>query len=326
MVARFFVTTASIAVSTALVLAVPQSPPQTQTAPGAPAQSIPETNFNVDVSVLTMSVTVVDEKTKKSVTGLTKDDFVLLEDGKQRPITGFRSVTESTQNRVPLGLGLVLDVSASMTPDRVGAMRTAVEALVNKRLNAADDQLYYVEFAAAPTLVVPWTTDRKSIIDAIRKIKTKTGTSIYDAIAFALPVSAQGKNKKEVILVVTDGADTSSKINRTQLAEMARRAEVVVYALVVDDEETRSGKDTSAIRQSVLELSSVTDATGGSTKFVRGFQEFEDALSTFGKDLVSQYEISFERSAPKDGQVHPVRIGVRKQGVVVRHKLGYLSN
>jgi hypothetical protein len=76
----------------------------------------------------------------------------------------------------------------------------------------------------------------------------------------------------------------------------------------------------------VLELSSVTDATGGSTKFVRGFQEFEDALSTFGKDLVSQYEISFERSAPKDGQVHPVRIGVRKQGVVVRHKLGYLSN
>jgi len=257
---------------------------------------------------------------------LTQDDFVLLEDGKQRPITGFRSVTETTENRVPLGLGLVLDVSGSMTPDRVGAMRTAVEGLVNKRLTAVDDQLYFLEFAAQPRLVVPWTNDRKAIIDAVRKIKTRDGTAIYDAIAAALPVSAQGKNKKEVILVVTDGADTHSKINRPQLAEMARKAEVVVYALVVDDEETRSGKDTSAIRQSVGELSAVTDATGGSTRFVRGFQELEDALGTFGKDLVSQYEISFERSAPKDGKFVPVRVGVRKQGVTVRHRLGYLSN
>ena len=321
--------TTSLAASTFVVLSAsqaPQSPAQQSAPPGASSQS-PDTTFNVDVSILTMSVTVVDEKSGKSIAGLTKDDFVLLEDGRQRPITGFRAVTETTENRVPLGLGLVLDVSSSMTQDRIDSMRTAVEALINKRLNSPNDQLYFMEFAAAPKLVVPWTSDRKEIMNAVRKIKTRDGTAIYDAIAAAIPVSAQGQNKKEVILVITDGADTHSKVKRPQLAEMARRAEVMVYALVVTDEERVSvQRDTTAIRQSVLELSQVTDATGGRTQFVRGFQELESALGGFGKDLTSQYEVSFEGSAPKDGQFHSVRVGVRRQGVVVRHKLGYVSN
>jgi VWFA-related protein len=322
--------TTGLAVSTLVVLSAAQatqSPPQ-QTAPvGVPVQSVPETTFNVDVSVLTMSVTVTDEKTGKSVNGLTKDDFVLLEDGKQRPITGFRAVTETTENRVPLGLGIVLDVSRSLSQARKDAIRVAVEALVNKRLNSPEDQLYLMEFWSAPRLVVPWTNDRKHVLDEIRRLKTKDGTSIYDAIAEALPISSQGKNKKEVILVVTDGLDTSSKLKKEQVADMARRAEVLVYGIIAVDEETvGSQPDTSEARQAVANLALITDATGGRTQFVRGFQELENVLGTFGKDLVSQYEVSFERSAPKDGQFHPVRVGVRRQGIVVRHKLGYVSN
>jgi VWFA-related protein len=327
MVARFFVTTANVAVSTAIVLAAAQAPPQTQPAPSAPAQSIPETNFNVDVSALTMSVTVVDDK-GKSVAGLTKDDFVLLEDGKQRPITGFRSVTETTENRIPIGLGILLDVSRSLTRDRQSALRVAIQALLTKRLNKSEDEIYLMEFAQVPRLVVPWTRDRQQIIDGVNKLKVKEGTAIFDAIAAALPISAQGKNKKQVILVLTDGIDYNSQIKRPALAEMARRAEVLIYGLIAQDEERVRGgnNDTSLARQGVAELSLITDATGGRTQFVQGLQQMEDALSIFGKDLVSQYEISFERSAPKDGQFHPVRVGVRRQGVVVRHKLGYLSN
>ena len=326
MIARFStLVMACTAASTLMIFtAMPSAQSKPQTPPTNPAPSVPETNFNVDVAVLTMSVTVTDEK-GKSVAGLTKDDFVLLEDGKQQPISGFRPVTSETENRVPLGLGLVIDVSGSMAiGDRLGSMRTAVEGLLNKRLGP-EDQIYFMEFASQPRLIIPWTADRKEIMNAIRKIKTRDGTAIYDAVAAALPVSAQGKSKKQVMLVITDGADLNSKVNRSQLSVMARAAEVLVYALVVSDEE-RSLQDTSAIRQAVAELSQVTDATGGRTQFVRGFQELENALGNFGKDLTSQYEISFERTAPKDGQFHPVRIGVRKQGVTVRHKLGYVGN
>jgi hypothetical protein len=61
------------------------------------------------------------------------------------------------------------------------------------------------------------------------------------------------------------------------------------------------------------------DATGGRAQSVSGFSELEAALGTFGKDLTTQYEVSFERSGAKDGAFHQVRIGVRRQGVVVRH-------
>jgi Ca-activated chloride channel family protein len=298
-----------------------QSPPQAPSS--APAASTPETTFNVDVSVLTMSVAVTDDK-GKSVSGLTKDDFVLLEDGKQRPITGFRAVSESTENRVPFGLGLVLDVSGSMTQDRLDAMRTALEELLTKRLTAADE-VYFLEFANAPRLVVPWTSDRKAVMTAIRKIKTRNGTAIYDAIAAALPVSAQGKQKKQVMLVITDGGDTHSTVSRPKLTEMARAAEVLIYALVVDGEEAQT-RDTSVIRQAALELAQVSDATGGRTQYLRGFQELENAMGSLGRDLNTQYEISFERSAANDGKFHPIRVGVRRQNVTVRHKLGYLGN
>jgi Ca-activated chloride channel family protein len=313
---------ACIALSGAVTLSALQAP---QTGGAATQQPpSPDSTFNVDVTVMTLSVTVTDDK-GKSVNGLTKEDFVLLEDGKQQPISAFRAVTGTEATRAPFGLGLVLDVSGSMNKDRLDSMRTAVETLVNKRMNE-EDQLYFLEFASSPRLVMPWTNDRKEVLNAIRRIKTRDGTAIYDAIAAALPISAQGKHKKEVMLVITDGQDTHSKTSRPKLAEMARAAEVLVYALVVDGEEMVSGQDTSVIRQAAAELSQVTDATGGRTQYLRGFQQLEDAIGNFGKDLTSQYEISFERTAGKDGKFHPVRVGVRRQGVTVRHKLGYLAN
>ena len=109
-------------------------------------------------------------------------------------------------------------------------------------------------FAADTRLIAPWTNDRKKVIDAIRRVKTRDGTAIYDAIAAALPVSAQGKHKKQVMLLITDGQDTHSKVSRPKLAEAARAAEVVIYALVVDGEETVSGRDTSQLRQAAFPL------------------------------------------------------------------------
>jgi len=295
-----------------------QQPAQTPQAPTA------DTTFSVDVSAMTISVTVTDDK-GKSVNGLTKDDFVMLEDGKPQPITGFRAVTDMAENRVPLGLGLVLDASGSMSTDRLDAMRTAVDFLINKRMGK-EDEVYFMEFSSTPRMVLEWTTDRKEVINSIRRIKTKPGTAIYDAIAAALPVSKQGKAKKQVMLVVTDGGDTHSKTSRQQLAETARAADVIIYALVADGEESQTSRNTASIRQAALELSQVTDATGGRTKYVRGFQELENAIGEFGRDFTTQYEISFERTGGKDGKFHPVRVGVRRQGVTVRHKLGYVAN
>ncbi len=331
----------SCAVLVAIVLALfsfnsitaQQSPaplPQGQPTAGAPPAQNPapptaDTTFSVDVAAMTISVTVVDNK-GKAVNGLTQEDFVLLEDGQQRPITGFRAVTEKTENRVPMGLGLVLDASGSMSADRLAAMRTAVDFLLNKRLSK-EDEVYFVEFAAAPRMVVPWTTNKTEILNQVRRIKTRDGTGIYDAIAASLPVSKQGKAKKQVMLVITDGADTNSKTNRQQLTELARASEVIIYALDAEAEEVVGSRGGSnSVRQQALDLAQVTDVTGGRTKHVRGFQELENAVVDFGKEFSTQYEISFERTGGKDGKFHPIRVGVRRQNVTVRHRIGYVGN
>ena len=324
------------------------SPPRTQQPPPGSGQKTAggQEVFRAGVEVVNMSVTVND-KAGKSVPGLAKEDFVVLEDGKPQEIVNFRTIGTSKDDiPVPIGVGLVLDYSGSMCDfgpnsnymrqgyctdsEALGAMRTAVGTILNKKLKK-DDEAYFVEFSTSPTVAHPMTTDKKAILDAMRRQKTKDGTAIYDAIALALPLSAKGKHKKQIIVVITDGDDTNSTVNRSKLADMARASEVIIYALVVGNEEgVRSGQanavTSTRLRQSTEELRQITDATGGRALFLRGFGELEKALNEFASDFTTQYEIGFQRGAEADGKFHPVRVGVRRKDVVVRHRLGYVAD
>ena len=319
------------------------APPRPQPVKGGDQTAAGQPVFRDSVEVINMSVTVSDTK-GKTVPGLVKEDFVILEDGKQQEIVNFRTVgTGKDDIPVPIGVGLVLDYSGSMCDfgdyskqgyctdsEALGAVRTAVNAILTKKLKK-DDEAYFIEFSTTPSLAHPWTTDKKSILEAMRRQKTKDGTAIYDAIAMALPVSAKGKHKKQIMVVITDGDDTNSTVNRAKLAELARASEVIIYALVVGSEEgVGSGRQTATsgtrLRQSTEELSQITDATGGRALFLRGFTELEKALNEFASDFTTQYEIGFQRSAEADGKYHPVRVGVRKKEVTVRHRLGYVAD
>lgn len=301
--------------------------PASQLQQGTPTQGGAQSAqpvFRSSVELVNISVTVTDDK-GKMLTNLTKEDFVILENGKPREIINFQTVTEKGYEPPPIGLGLVLDVSGSMSPDRLGSMRTAVEHLVNNRLKKTDE-LYLVEFASNARTLHDWSTDRRPVMSSIRNFKTREGTAIYDAIAHALPVSGRGKQKKQVMLVITDGADTSSKVNRAELIAQARASEVIIYAVVVGGEEgVGRGQNTAGLRQAAGELSQVTGVTGGRTLFVQGFQELENAIQTFGKDFTAQYEIGFERS-DEENKYHEVRVGVRRPNVTVRHKMGYMTD
>ena len=306
------------------VLAQGQPPAQTQNPKPESQGAAPV--FKSEVELVNLSVTVTD-KNGKSVTNLTKEDFRVWEDKKPQEIVSFR--TQKDPMPEPAGLGLVLDVSASMTPEKLGNMRTNVEMLLNKGLRK-DDSIYFVEFASDTRLIHPWTTDRKSIMNAIRRIKVREGTAIYDAIMAALPVSAEGKHKKQVMLVITDGEDTSSKTPRAKVAEAARASDVIVYALVLDGEEgINQGRANPRLRQAALELAQVTDPTGGRTMYVQGFQQFESEIDGLVKEFNQQYELGFVRGS-SDGQAHALVVGVAtkpgRENITVRHRRVYVAD
>jgi VWFA-related protein len=120
-----------------------------------------------------------------------------------------------------------------MTPEKVETARAAIERLIVKLLGE-DDELFFMEFATRARLVQGWTTNRQLISDALRRIEPVGGTALYDAVADALPIAEEGRNRKKALLVISDGNDTNSNIGVSALRQRIRESEVMVYALGVD--------------------------------------------------------------------------------------------
>src|SRR5712691_2871770 len=185
--------------------------------------------FKSGVELVNVTATVSDDN-GHFVPGLTKDDFTVFEDGEQQEITNFSS------ERVPVSLGILLDTSGSMTPEKMSSARSAIDRFIYDLLDK-NDELFFMQFASVPDLLQGWTYDRRAISRAVGQVSAAGGTAMYDAIARALPIAADGRNQKKAILVISDGNDTNSRTSVSQLRSLIRESEVMVYALGVDGDD-----------------------------------------------------------------------------------------
>ena len=197
-----------------------------QTSAGASSQGDDGFRFKSGVELVNVTATVSDED-GHFVSGLTKEDFTVYEDGQPQEITNF------SNERVPVSLGILLDTSGSMTPDKMSAARAAIDRFIYDLLDK-DDELFFMQFASVPDLLQGWTHDRRLISRAVGEVTPAGGTAMYDAIARALPIAADGRNQKKAILVISDGNDTNSRTSVSELRNFIRESEVMVYALGVD--------------------------------------------------------------------------------------------
>ncbi len=297
------------------------------------------------------------------VTGLTKDDFNICEDGEQQEIAQF------SNERVPVSLGILLDTSGSMTPEKMSSARSAIDRFIYELLGK-DDELFFMQFASVPDLLQGWTFDRRAISRAVGQVTAAGGTAMYDAIAQALPIAADGRNQKKAILVISDGNDTNSRTSVTQLRSMIRESEVMVYALGVDGNDvqtyTPQPRQPSGPRfpipiprggrrwpgfpfspapqigfppiggggwgrtgnEHVNEnaLRAVTDDTGGRTEIVRGFGDLGNATQRLADELSQQYYIGYNNGGKKDGKWHTIKVDVRNRHYTVRSRKGYVAS
>ena len=182
--------------------------------------------FKSGVDLVNVTATVTDDD-GRFVASLTKDDFTIFENGRRQEISHF------SNERAPVSLGIALDASGSMTPDKMAAARSAIDRFIYDLLGE-DDELFFLEFASTARITQGWTTDRAAISRAVGRVDPVGGTALYDAIARALPVAAAGRHKKKAVLVISDGNDTSSSISVARLRQQIRDSEVLVYALGVD--------------------------------------------------------------------------------------------
>ena len=311
--------------------------------------------FRSGVELINVTATVTDES-GRFVSGLRKEDFTVLEDGKLQEVSHFSS------ERVPVSLGILLDSSGSMTPDKMSAARSAIDRFIFDLLGE-EDELFFVEFANSALLTQDWTTDRRRISRAVGNVTPVGGTALYDAIATALPTAEGGKNRKKALLVISDGNDTNSQTRVGELRQMIRESEVLVYALGVDGT-ARSvtvrppvqlpipfpfpipgggagrrpqprippiGGGTSFPRSpgdrvNGDALRQITDDTGGRTEIVRGFDGLDAATARIADELSKQYYLGYTSTGEKDGKWHAIRVEVKDRRLTVRARRGYVAS
>jgi VWFA-related protein len=178
------------------------------------------------VDLVNVNATVTDGE-GHFVKGLTKEDFVLLEDGREQPIAQFSAA------RVPVSLGIVLDASSSMDGERMQQARRALEQLLD-RLPDPDDEIFLYSFSEEPVLEHPWTTDRQQIRRALRRVDPSGRTSLYDAVSRAVTMANTGRHPKKALVIISDGNDTASRTSVEALKRQIQESELLVYAIGVD--------------------------------------------------------------------------------------------
>ena len=264
----------------------------------------------IDVVQVTVSVT---DASGRLITGLTQGDFQVFEDGVEQTITQF------TDQRVPVSLGMLLDASDSMRGQPVVDARDAFDRFVGDLL-LKEDEVFVATFNHMPRLVTKWTMPPMSLRGSLNELKPTGGTAIYDALADTSRMFEQRVNLRAAMIVVSDGADTASDRSLLQTIEVIRRNDAFVYAIAID---APDGRESTRVNPDALR--DITGLTGGYTEVVKSAADLGPATARIADELNKQYTIGYSSSKPPDGSWRPLRVRVRTGGYFVRARRGYFA-
>ena len=239
----------------------------------------------VNVDVVLVPVTVTDQMSRP-VLGLTKDDFTLLEDDRVRDIRYFSS--EDT----PLSIGILLDVSRSMT-DKIDLARAALGEFFD---NAnPDDDYFVITFSDRPEVLADTRSSAGTIRARLADVKPAGHTALLDAIYMGMNKLRTARYQRKALLIISDGGDNHSRFTSGELKDIVMEGDVQIYGIGIYSRFFHSPEEWSGKRL----LTQITEATGGHTVTVNNARELPDAAASISTELRNQYVLGY---APATGQ------------------------
>ena len=269
--------------------------------------------FRSGIDLVQMSATVVDEE-GRLVGDLRREDFEVFENGVRQTVTHF------TRDRVPLSVGVVLDVSQSMYGQRIGDARLALDRFLADLLDP-EDEVFVIVFNHTPRVEVRWTLGPRQLRNRLDDIRPFGGTSIYDAMMEALPLFDVRQHQRAAVVLISDGSDTGSHADVRDVRRLLRRSDVFVYAIAIDAPDTRPIND----RVNPFALREMTTESGGYTEVVHDSPELGPATARIADELNHQYTLSYMPSRPADGSYRSIRVRVVGSEYRVRTRRGYVA-
>jgi Ca-activated chloride channel family protein len=301
--------------------ATQQPPAQQRPAPQTPAPPAQQPSFRSAVDVVSLNVIVTDG-TGHYVTDLTPEDFNVFEDGVKQDVTFFN------KTNLPIALALLLDTSASME----SKLPTAQEAAIGfaKKLRE-QDFAEVIDFDSRVVVLQTFTNNAGELEQAIHRTSAGGSTSLYNAVYIALKdlKKVVARNVEEIrrqaIVVLSDGEDTSSLLPFEEVLDLAKRSETAIYSIGLRSNENVA-LATRGFKEAEFVLRQLSQETGGRAFFPNQVAELSTVYAQISDELSSQYTVGYSsKNGKRDGAWRRVVVRVNRPSVIARTKQGYFA-
>ena len=269
--------------------------------------------FRSGVDLVKVTATVRDAE-GRLVGDLTRDRFEILENGRPQRIAQF------DQGRVPVSLGVVLDVSQSMLGQRMDDARAALQRFLVDLLEPGDE-VFLMVFNHDPRLEAPWTLGPSRLRGRLDGVRPYGATAIYDALMMALPMFAARVHDRAAVVLISDGSDTASDVTREDVRWQIRLSDAFVYAVGIDAPERRPIND----RVNARLLRDITAESGGYAEVITDSPELAPATERIAEELNHQYTLAYAPGVAPDGRYRRIQVRVRGGDYRVRARRGYVA-
>jgi VWFA-related protein len=223
-------------------------------------------------------------------------------------------------------MGLAIDTSGSMRA-KLYTVSDAARGLI--RQMRPDDEVFLAQFQTEAELVQEFTSDRRELEEALRRIYASGGTALLDAIiATADHAREKGKRRRKALVVITDGLEKNSSVKEKAVIEAMKEDEVQLYLVgFVDEGEPGWPFGRSPAKKAKDLLIRLAEDSGGRAFFPGDVSETPAIAAQIAKDLRAQYVISYYPSNNRhDGSFHSVRVVVNNRKLIARTRQGYYSH
>ena len=275
--------------------------------------------FRGGTDLVLLTITVVDGQ-NRLVAGLEQTDFQIYEDGVLQDPTNF------SRQAQPIALSLVIDTSTSMDL-KLPIAHEAAGGFI-KRMGPKD-VAQVIDFDNQAKILQPFTADREALDRALGQMEAGGSTSLYNAVYTSLSelrrIRAQSGPdlRRQAIVLLSDGEDTSSIVPYEDVMELAHRSEVVVYSIGIVDKDAQKS---AGWNQADFVLRTLARETGGRAFSVTELKQLLNVYSQIADELANQYTLAYmSRNAKRDGAWRKINVQVVRGGITARTKAGYFG-
>lgn len=291
-------------------------------------QRQPATTIRIDTELITIDVTATD-KNGDYVRDLRDNEFQVFEDGKQMNLDFFAVTDESSLSR-PLAVVFALDLSGSLKPEETVMMREAASKFTE--LMSGDSVFAALTFNYNVKVLQNFTDDPRKLEKALAKaVRFEGSTRIYDAIDRAItmlnrqaPRTRKNRPVRRVIIVISDGFDSASVIDRQELIKRANTAGVTVYSVTLPSY-ILSPTQSAERLITPFDATRVVSSTGG-RDFAANAKDFTPIFKALAEEIRASYALAYY-PVLRDGKYHNLQVKTSRPGVQLRiSRNGYTAS